>query len=116
MYLTETRKDKWLRSRKSRAGPQTDKETQKKQIEIAKNLFLTWDADGEGSLSPAEIIKAFVSIGLSQDHHFARKIMHSIRPHKENDENMDICLKDFIKIFKNDEVSDNVIKMINEEV
>ena len=29
---------------------------------------------------------------------------------------MDIELKDFITIFKNDEVSDNVIKMINEEV
>lgn len=81
---------------------------------------MSWDADGEGSLSPAEIIKAFVSIGLSQDHHFARKIMHSIRPHKadheDNEEDADIELKDFITIFRNDEVSDNVIKMINEEV
>ena len=44
--------------------------------------------------------------------------MHSIRPCKEDDSDsdMDIELKDFITIFKNDEVSDNVIKMINEEV
>ena len=25
---------------------------QQKQIEVAKNIFLQWDADGEGSLSP----------------------------------------------------------------
>ena len=58
----------------------TGKEYQKKQMEIAKDLFLTWDGDGEGSLSPSELIKAFVGIGLSQDHHFAKKIMASIRP------------------------------------
>lgn len=34
-------------------------------MEIAKDLFLTWDGDGEGSLSPSELIKAFVGIGLS---------------------------------------------------
>lgn len=64
-FLSDQRNEKWLRQRKAKAGPTNDKETQKKQIEIAKNLILTWDADGEGSLSPAEIIKAFVSIGLS---------------------------------------------------
>jgi Ca2+-binding EF-hand superfamily protein len=55
-------------------------EQQKKYIEVAKNLFQIWDADGEGSLSPDELIKAFVQIGLSQDHHFAKKIMYSIKP------------------------------------
>jgi Ca2+-binding EF-hand superfamily protein len=48
-------------------------------IETAKNLFLIWDGDGEGSLSPDELIKAFVRIGLSQDHQFAKKIMYSIK-------------------------------------
>jgi Ca2+-binding EF-hand superfamily protein len=43
-----------------------------------KNLFLIWDDDGEGTLSSDEIIKAFVQIGLSQDHHFAKKIMANI--------------------------------------
>jgi hypothetical protein len=42
--------------------------------------------------------------------------MHSIRPPNEEDEEDDIQLRDFITIFKSDEVSDNVIKMINEEV
>lgn len=42
--------------------------------------------------------------------------MQSIRPPKTDDEDEDIELKDFITIFRNDEVSDNVIRMINEEV
>ena len=70
-------------------------------------------------MSAFEIIKAFVSIGLSQDHHFARKIMASIRPQKadeDSDEEVDIGLKDFITIFKIDEISDHIIKMINTEV
>lgn len=83
---------------------------------IAKDLFLTWDGDGEGSLSPGELIKAFVGIGLSQDHHFAKKIMASIRPRGQTDQDADIELKDFLKIFKHDEVSDNVVKVVNQEV
>ena len=38
---------------------------QKEQIQIAKDLFLLWDSDGEGSLSVDELIKAFMKIGLS---------------------------------------------------
>ena len=98
---------------------QEQRERQRKYIEVAKDLFLIWDSDGEGSLSPDELIKAFVQIGLSQDHHFAKKIMYSIKPApqkgNESDE-FEIKMRDFITIFRNDEVSDNVIKMINQEV
>ena len=51
------------------------KEIQKEQIQLAKELFLIWDGDGEGSLSPDEIMKAFIQLGLSQDYQFANKIM-----------------------------------------
>lgn len=134
MYLSNLRQEKWIRTRKAKVSSRPNQQAggdgenltdaqqkaiQKGQIEIAKNLFLTWDGDGEGSLSAFEIIKAFVSIGLSQDHNFARKIMASIRPQKsdeDSDEEIDIGLKDFITIFKIDEISDHVIKMINTEV
>lgn len=43
----------------------SDKSKAKKQVNIAKDLFLTWDGDGEGSLSPEELMNAFVRIGLS---------------------------------------------------
>ena len=57
-------------------------------------------------------MKAFIGIGLCQDHHFAKSIMASIRPpHSAFDD--DIVLKDFLKIFKNDEVSDRVVDVIN---
>ena len=43
-------------------------------------------------------MKAFVKIGLSQDHHFGMKILQSIRP-VGSSSTADIKLKDFIKIF-----------------
>lgn len=124
-YLHQTRQEKWLaQKRRVPAAPgessRTDeRQRQREQIAVAKNLFLIWDSDGAGSLSPSELIRAFVRIGLSQDHHFAKKILHSIRPQTKSyvaEEDLEIRLKDFISIFRNDEVSDNVIKKINEEI
>lgn len=92
-----------------------EKALAKQQINIAKELFLTWDGDGEGSLSPEELMNAFVKVGLSQDHHFAKKIIESIRP-SGSDKNEDIQIPDFVKIFRHDEVSDNVTKQIFKEV
>ena len=91
-------------------------------IETAENLFLLWDGDGEGSLSQDELIRAFVRIGLSQDHNFAKKIMYSIKKigpqlkEAQDEEEFEIKLKEFLTIFKNDEISDRVINMINQEV
>ena len=91
---------------------------QNKQIEIAKDIFLHWDKDGEGTLDSQELISAFVRNGLSTDHHFAKTIMYAIKPNvtlkKDQEWNMD--LKEFIAIFKNDEISENVIKILNDEV
>lgn len=42
--------------------------------------------------------------------------MASIRPKGQTDQEADIELKDFLKIFQNDEVSDNVVKQIDQEV
>lgn len=86
---------------------------------MATELFYIWDADGEGSLSSTELCLAFVRIGLSHDHQFAQKILNSISPHvnfSNNDDDIDIRLGDFISIFRSDEISDNVIKKINDEV
>jgi hypothetical protein len=61
-------------------------------------------------------MKAFIGIGLCQDHHFARGIMASIKPKDTENFDGDIELKDFLKIFKNDEISDHVVEIINKEV
>ena len=60
-----------------------------------------------------------MQIGLSQDHHFAKKIMYAIKPppSKGTEANeFEIKMRDFITIFRADDVSDNVIDMINREV
>ena len=58
-------------------------------------------------------------MGLSSDHHFAKKILQAIDP-KQGDsqglDNMKITLQDFIKIFKSDKVSERFVKAINNEV
>ena len=92
---------------------------QREQIQIAKDLFLLWDSDGEGSLSVDELIKAFMKIGLSQDHRFAKKIINAIKPPTQEDvpeQEIEIKLRDFISVFKNDEISDKILKKINEEI
>jgi len=73
--LTESKiQDKLIERNNKAIGKQTEaddeanisgKALQKQQIQIAKDLFLIWDGDGEGSLSPDELMKAFVRIGLS---------------------------------------------------
>ena len=89
----------------------------KHQQMITKELFLTWDGDGEGSLSQEELISAFIRIGLSSDHQFAKTIIAAIQPSKEvRKNNDDITLKDFIKIFRSDEVGESIINVINHEI
>lgn len=42
--------------------------------------------------------------------------MASIKPKDTENFDGDIELKDFLKIFKNDEISDHVVEIINKEV
>jgi hypothetical protein len=37
----------------------------RKHIEFAKNLFISWDDDGSGVLEAEEIIKPLIRLGLS---------------------------------------------------
>lgn len=46
----------------------------RKNLEFAKDLFISWDVSGDGMISEGEVIKPLVSLGLAPDHKFARKI------------------------------------------
>jgi len=46
----------------------------RKNVEFAKDLFLSWDTDNDGQINEADIIRPLVSLGLAPDSKFARKI------------------------------------------
>lgn len=57
-------------------------------------------------------MKAFVRVGLSQDHVFAKTLMSSFSKEKDSD----ITLQDFFKLFRIDELCDRIIVQIQKEV
>ena len=71
LHLTSKESEDWMRKR----GMAHHHSTNKKLIEFAKNLFISWDDDGSGVLEAQEIIKPLVSLGLSTESKFATKIL-----------------------------------------
>ena len=63
--------EKWMQKRKIQAKDLNNR----KHIEFAKNLFISWDDDGSGVLEAEEIVKPLVGLGLSSDSKFAIKIL-----------------------------------------
>ena len=87
-------------------------------MQFAKDLFITWDDDMSGVLEADEVIKPLVSLGLSSDSNFARKICNALDPRSKADKaksDLRITLADFVKIFKADKVSESLIAVINKE-
>jgi len=92
--------------------------TQRKNVEFAKDLFLSWDEDGGGELSPSEIIKPLVSLGLAPNSEFAHKILNAIDPRtkaQKDKTELILLLPDFVKIFKSSKVSDCLLSIIQKE-
>lgn len=53
-------------------------EVNRKHVEFAKNLFLSWDDESAGELNPDEIKKPFIAMGLSTDSKFASKLLEAL--------------------------------------
>lgn len=71
-------------------------------IEFAKDLFTSWDVNGDGSINENEMIISLVSIGMAPDHKVARKICVAIDPREnkvEENQEFELCLDDFLAIF-----------------
>jgi len=71
-----------------------------------------------GVLEADEVIKPLVSLGLSSDSNFARKIVNALDPRTKDEKGkteLRITLADFVKIFKTDKVSESLIAVINKE-
>ena len=119
-YLKRLETTKWIEKKQtgSKVGPNFEEENVRKNIEFAKNLFVSWDDDGTGTLEASEIIQPLVQLGLAPDSQFARKILNSLDPrsHSEKEKtDLRITLADFIKIFKSSTVSEQLLNIINKE-
>ena len=83
-------------------------------IEIAKNLFLSWDDDGSGILEVEELINPLLALGLASDADFAEQLLQHLDPHagKPGHDELSIQLTDFIKIFKPDRLQEKMVSFI----
>lgn len=93
-------------------------ETNRKNIQFAKDLFQSWDVDGDGIISENELVKPLVSLGLAPDHRFARKICMALDPRRNQrttDDPIELQLDDFLRIFKSDKISDKLMNVLDRE-
>lgn len=105
LYLKQQQAHKWHKAHKQ-AG--VSNEECNKNIQFARELFLSWDTDQDGIIREDELVKPLVSLGLAPDHKFARKICLSLDPkeHTRGNEPVELHLEDFLRIFKSDKTSD----------
>ena len=90
----------------------------RKNIEFAKNLFISWDDDGSGVLESEEIIRPLISLGLAPNSDFAIRLMQALDPNsrqKSNPVDLKITLEDFVRIFRSNKVSEGLLNMIQSE-
>jgi Ca2+-binding EF-hand superfamily protein len=52
----------------------------RKNVEFARDLFISWDDNGDGNIDEQEIIMPLVSLGLAPDSKFAKKICQALDP------------------------------------
>ena len=111
LLLANHKSENWMKKRQLLAKT----ETNRKHVEFAKKLFISWDDDGTGTLKPKEIIKPLISMGLSSDSKFATKLLQALDTSKKKSE-MKLSMSDFIKIFKSDKLSEQISKIIVNEI
>ena len=95
-----------------------NEEINRKNIEFAKDLFISWDDDGSGELEADEIIKPLINMGLVPDSKFAIGLIQALDPSakfKRNTSDLKLTLQDFIKIFKNSKISEALYNLIEKE-
>ena len=90
----------------------------RKNIQFAKDLFISWDDDGSGELEGMEIISPLINLGLAPNSDFAFKLLQALDSNTKKTNNVDdlkITLQDFIKIFRSNKVSESLLNLIQKE-
>lgn len=79
-------------------------------------MFYSWDEDHDGCLTDKEMIKPLVALGLAPNKKVARLICIALDPKgylKTDGEPTLLTMDDFIKILKQDEISDRLMAQID---
>ena len=113
-HLRDMDKIKWMRQRKMPGAQQTEND----QVQLMKDIFIAIDEDGSGTMDQDELIKALLSLGLSQDITFAKRILTIFKDNKIKQQqklvkkgflhpddikiDLEFTFKDFIYLFKKD--------------
>ena len=113
LLLAAHKGEKWMKKRNLLSKT----EVNRKHVEFAKNLFLSWDDDGTGELQASEIIKPLIAMGLSADSKFVHKLLQALDiSNKKKKTDMKLSMLDFIKIFKSDKFSEQISSIISREI
>ena len=109
---------------------QTHKFSDKKQteninnVQFAKEFFEIVDSNDSGGVLRDELSVPLIALGLSSDSSFIEKVLKAVNPFKFGDKSglddpfelNEMSLKDFIKIFKKDQVSEKITDAIRDIV
>ena len=81
--------------------------------EFAKQLFVSWDVDGDGNMTEKELIKPLVSLNLAPDLRAAKLICFALDPRTDKTQGtMELSAKDFCKILRPDYEIDRLIDVL----
>jgi Ca2+-binding EF-hand superfamily protein len=88
-------------------------------MEFAKEFFNIVDADASGKTDFDELAMPLIALGLSSDSSFVAKVFRAIYPKKFADGNVEqaeIGLRDFLKIFRRDPVSERLTYIVQQMI
>ena len=83
-----------------------------KVSKFAKELFESWDVDGDGTMTEKELLKPLVSLSLAPDLKVAKQICQALDTCKGA--TMELSSKDFQRILKPNHVTDRLIEILSE--
>lgn len=108
------------------------------QRNFIRDIFMAIDEDGSGTMEMDELIKALLSLCLSQDIQFAKEIISLFEENmivkqqtklteyrlmgvtqaksKYQQDQIQYSFKDFVKIFKTDPIGHNIVSTLNSEI
>ena len=87
-------------------------------VKFSKDFFEIIDDDGTGGILLEELAQPLIALGLATDSGFVKKALKVLNPVKFQSgfEGRELTMKEFSGIFKIDQISDKLTKMIQDKL